>query len=146
MAPHGGPHPRHAAASRWALLASGLHDAGQSEAVHLHVVNNGFMFILDHTVDEQAVGDTCDVYVQTELGAGNWTDVVHFAQHLGNQGAERRQAKVVAGGAMIEFDNATPLVAGAVRHALGDRWRVNTVITDASGNAAFTFSVTAIPV
>ena len=146
MALAGGPHPRHAAASRWELLASGLHDAGPTAAVHLQVPNNGFVFILDHTVDEQLVTDTCDVYIQTELDGANWTDVVHFAQHVGNQGAERRIAKVLTSGAMIEFDQTAPLVAGAVRHAFGDRWRVNIAITDASGAAAFTFSVMAIPV
>jgi len=146
MALAGGPHHQHAAYSRVELLASAAHDAGATEAVRLAVPENGFVFILDHTVDEQLVTDTCDVYIQTLLDGTNWTDVVHFAQHVGNQGAERRLAKVLTGGAMIEFDQATALVAGAVRHATGDDWRVNIEITDASGAAEFTFSVMAIPV
>ena len=146
MALAGGPHHQHSAYSRVELLASGLHDAGPTAAVRLPVPENGLVFVLDHTIDEQAVGDTCDVYIQTLLDGTNWTDVVHFAQHLGNQGAERRLAKVLTAGAMIEFDQAAALVAGAVRHATGDDWRVNVEITDASGAAAFTFSVMAIPV
>ncbi len=146
MAHAGGPQHQHAAYSRVELLASAVHDAGATAAVRLAVPENGFIFILDHTADEQLVTDTCDVYIQTLLDGTNWTDVVHFAQHVGNQGDERRLAKVLTGGAMIEFDQTAALVAGAVRHATGDDWRVNIVITDASGAAAFTFSVMAIPV
>ena len=147
----GGAAQTHVAYSARPLAASAANTVTANlAAARFSVPPNGFIFVLDHTVDESTVLDTCDVYVQTMLdgtrAAGNWTDVVHFAQHLGNQGAERRIAKVLAAGVMLEFDQTTLLAAGAVRHALGDNWRVRVEITDNSGAAAFTFSVMAIPV
>ncbi len=142
----GGPHPQHAAYSRIELLASAVHDAGATAAVRLQVPNNGFVFTVDHTADEQTAADTCDVYIQTLVDGTNWLDVVHFTQHLGNQGVERRSAKILTSANVAEFDHTAALAAGAVRHITGDDWRCNIVITDTSGAAAFTFSVMAIPV
>ena len=130
------------------LLASGARTASDASAlVKLARAPSGFAFILDITVDEQVAADTLDVYIQTKLDGTNWVDVVHFTQWLGNGAAapQRYIAKVTAGGACPHFDPTTALPATSVRNLMGDDWRVNYVIVDTSGNASFTFSVTAIP-
>lgn len=101
-------------------------------------------FQLDVTVAATDVGDTLDVYVQTTIDGTNWVDIVHFTQVLGNGGAKRFFSKISASLALTEFENATALGAAAVRHIVGDRYRVRWAITDAStDNASFTFGVTA---
>lgn len=145
MAPAGGPAHAHAAYNVLTIAASNTYDAGATTPKRLQVPENGFVFVLDITADEETVLDTLDVTVQTMLDGANWTDVAHFAQHLGNQGAERRLTKILTGGGMLEFDQTTALVAGQVRHAWGDQWRIWVAITDNSTNASFTFSVVAIP-
>jgi len=86
---------------------------GASAEYYLPRPQNGMVFVLDHTVDESTVLDTLDVYVQARIdpAGANWLDVGRFAQHVGNQGAERRILQLVAGLAVPEFDYATALLA-----------------------------------
>lgn len=128
------------------LLDSGARTATSTgtDAVYLPYAP-AFGFVLDVTAAATDVGDTLDVYVQTLIG-GNWVDVVHFTQVLGNGGAKRYFSKIVADLATAEFENGTSLSAAAVRNFLGDAYRVRYAITDAgTANASWTFSVTAIP-
>lgn len=130
-----------------ALLASTIQatpatDTG--DAVRLPGMVNGFAFILDVTAAVTDAADTLDVKVQTTLGGAYWVDVVHFTQVLGNGGALKHVAKILAGAAESMFADAV-LAAGSVRNLLGDQWRVTWTTVDADADASFTFSVTAIP-
>lgn len=129
------------------LLASGLRSATSTgeAAVRLAGMVRAFSVTLDVTVDEEDNSDTLDVFVQTKLDGTNWTDVVHFEQHVGDDGVKRYIEKVAAGPAFAGFEVGTALGAGEVRDLVGDEWRVRFDITDGSGNAAFTFAVTACP-
>lgn len=129
------------------LLASGaktVTSTGEAP-VRLQSMIRGIAFTLDVTVDEETVDDLLDVFVQTRLDRSNWTDVVHFPQHLGNAGVKRYIEKVVATPAVAGFEVGTALGAGAVRDLIGDAWRVRFVIDDDSASASFTFAVTACP-
>lgn len=131
------------------LVASAARTAdGTSTAVRLPGVDvSGIAFVMDLTNAATDAGDTLNIFVQTKIDGTNWVDVCHFTEILGN-GLDtlRFVAKVSAGEPLTMFENATALAAAAVRHLLGDEWRVRWAIVD-SGNAnqTFTFSVTAIP-
>ncbi len=129
------------------LLASAARTAatGTGSAVRLAGMVNALVFSMDVTVDESTAADKLDVYVQTMLDGTNYVDVVRFTQHAGNAGAKRYYAKIAANVALTEFENATGLGAAANRALLGDEWLVRWVITDDSGSASYTFSVTACP-
>jgi len=128
------------------LLASGLRELSDSgDSVRLPGMVQAFVFRLDVTVDESAVGDKLDVYVQTMEDGTNWVDVVHFVQHAGNAGAHRYYHKLEVPTACVEFENGTALAAAAGRDLFGDEWRVRWAIIDGSKSAAFTFSVTVCP-
>ena len=102
-------------------------------------------FVLDVTIPVASdVGDTLDVKVQTMIDGTNWVDVVHFTQVLGNGGAKRFVAKIMASTAEALFADAV-IAAGTVRHLLGDEWRINYVQVDADSNASFVFTVKACP-
>ena len=130
-----------------ALLASAARTAatGEGDSTRLAYQVNGFAFTLDVTVDESTAADKLNVYVQTKLDGTNWTDVVHFTEHLGNAGAKRYITKIVAQIAQAEFEVGTPLGAAGIRNLFGDEWRVRWAITNGSQSASFTFSVTACP-
>ena len=115
-----------------------------AEDIRLTQVRNGIIFTLDHTVDESTALDTLDVYVQTLINGTNWLDIGRFARHVGDQGAERRVMKIVANLAVPEFDVATALAESETRHIFGDAYRIRYAITDNSGAAAFTFTVSAL--
>lgn len=106
---------------------------------------NGLVFTLDVTADESSALDKLNVFVQTMLDGTNWTDVVAFTQHLGSDGAKRYIGKLSASLGQTMFEAGTALAAGQKRDLIGDRWRVRYVIVDASGSAAFTFTVHACP-
>lgn len=103
-----------------------------------------YAFCLDVTAAATDVGDTLDVFVQTLIG-GQWVDVVHFTQVLGNGGAKRYFAKVSAGLAETMFENGSALAAGSVRHLCGDAWRGRYVFVDANANGSMTFQLSATP-
>jgi hypothetical protein len=129
-----------------ALLASAARTATSTgEAVRLPGTVSAIAFTLDVTVDESTAADTLDVYIQTKLDGTNWTDVVHFPQHVGNAGAKRYIAKITAVPTLAGFEVGTALGAGEVRDLLGDDWLVRFDVTDDSGSASFTFSVVACP-
>lgn len=107
---------------------------------------NAVTFVLDVSAAATDAGDTLDVKVQTKLDGTNWIDVVHFTQCVGDGGAKRHVAKIMADTAQAMFADGAALGAGNIRHLLGDEWRVNYVQVDAAADtASFTFSVTAIP-
>jgi len=112
----------------------------------LEKIATALAFVLDVTVDEQTSADKLDVYIQTKLDAVNWVDVQRFTQHDGNLAAKRYFAKITAQAALTEFENAAALSEASKRDLLGLEFRARWVITDDSGNASFTFSVTAIPI
>jgi hypothetical protein len=95
--------------------------------------------VLDVTAASAAGTDTLDVYIQAYVG-GQWVDVVHFTQVLGDGGTKRFFAKISAPEPQAMFENATALAAGAVRHLVSDSYRVRWVI---AGTGSFTFSVKA---
>lgn len=104
-------------------------------------------FILDLTAAATDVGDTLDVYVQTDVNDVDFVDVAHFTQCLGNGGAKQRYLKIGRNTAQTAFGAADVLTAGNKRDMFGRRWRVRWVIVDAgAANASFTFSVKAVPI
>lgn len=135
------------------LMASAAHDTGEDwladgtgDSHRLPYQVNAFCFTLDVTAAESILGDTLAVYIQTKLDGSNWTDVARFAAVTGNGGAVRRIIRHTAQIATAEFEVGTGLAAAAVRNLHGDEWRVRWHIErGCSVSAAFTFSVTAIP-
>ncbi len=129
-----------------------LHASGAETATGNGTIDDGQLpgridalaAVLDITADEQAADDTFDCFVQTKLDGTNWLDVIHFEQHLGNAGAARYVAKIVAPGAVGAFDVSDTLASGSVRHLLGTVWRCRWVIVNGTA-AEFTFTVTIIP-
>ena len=104
------------------------------------------LFMLDLLAAATEVGDTLNLFVQTLIG-GQWVDVVHFTEILGNGSTKRFFAKIDASLAEAMFENASALAAGSVRNLIGDQWRARYVIVDAGGaNASFTFTLAAMPV
>lgn len=104
-----------------------------------------YLFVLDVTAAADETADTLDVYIQTKIGE-NWFDAVHFTQVLGDGGAVRHVAKVLAGAEQAMYEVGTALAAGSVRHLCGDQWRVRYAIADSGdADASFTFSVDAVP-
>lgn len=129
------------------LLASAARTATSTGEAAVRLPRaDAYAFTLVVTAAATDAGDTLDVFVQTKLDGTNWTDVVAFTQVLGNGGAKRYIAKVVAALAQDDFEVGSALSAGEVRHLIGDEWRVRFAIADVStDDASFTFSVSAIP-
>lgn len=127
------------------LLASAARiETGTGSAVANLGEFRALVLQFDVTAAATAAGDTLDVYVQTTIDGTNWVDIHHFTQVLGNGGAKRYFAKVVAEAALTEFENATALGAAANRAIVGNQYRVRWVVVDATtDDASFTFSVTA---
>jgi hypothetical protein len=100
--------------------------------------------VLDVSAAATDAGDLLDVKVQTMLDGTNWVDVAYFTQVLGNGGAKRFVAKLVAGVAEAYFADAV-LTAGNIRNLLGDEWRINYIQVDGDSDATFTFTVKACP-
>jgi hypothetical protein len=118
---------------------------GTGEAVLTMEGFSSLTFQLDLTSAATESGDTLDVFVQTPADGTNWIDIVHFTQALGNGGAKRFIAKIVADAALTEFEAGTALGAAASRAIFGDQYRVRWAITDSgTANASFTFSVVAV--
>lgn len=104
------------------------------------------VFVFNLTDAKTDAVDTLDVFVQTKLGSEAWYDIVHFTQILGNgDDTVTYVAKVTCALATAEYEIATDLGAAAVRNLLGREFRVRWAITDADGDASFTFSVVAVP-
>jgi hypothetical protein len=125
--------------------AAGAANGTTTTAVKLPGMVRGFVFVLDVTAAATDAADTLDVAVQTLLDGTNYVDVVAFTQCLGNGGAKRYAAKVLAGDSQNMFEASAALAAGTVRNIVGDAWRVKYTQVDADNNASFTFSVKALP-
>lgn len=98
-------------------------------------------FTLDVTAAATDAIDTLNVFVQTQLPSGEWLDIVHFTEVLGNGGAKTHVGKVFANVAETMFETGAALAEGAVRNILGEHYRVRYAIVDADSDASFTFSV-----
>lgn len=121
--------------------AGAVNTAGSK--VYLPRPQNALVLILDVTAAATDAADTLDVTVETLID-GDWIDVCSFTQCLGNGGAKRHIAKIVAGVAEAMFADGA-LAAGSIKNLFGDAWRVAYVQADADTDAAFTFNVTATP-
>lgn len=86
--------------------------------------------------------DALDVFVQTTIDGTNWIDIAHFSQVAGNDSPSTRVLKVSMLDALTEFEASASLAAGNVRSIFGAQYRARWEITDNTGNASFTFSVT----
>lgn len=132
------------------LLAAGtIATAGTAYSAAMTIKDpvGGLVLELDVTAAAAASGDTMDVTVQTLMDGTNWIDVCHFTQLLGNGGAKRYLAKISATEPQAMFEVATALTAGNVRHLIGDRWRVQTVLVDGGAHGqSFTLAVYATPI
>ncbi len=121
---------------------TGINASGNGSTVNLPRPISCIIFELDLTAIATLVGDTLDVVIQTQidsqLATPNWVDVVHFTQALGNGGAKRFFAKLVAPVAEAMFENGTALAAGSIRNILGDVWRVKYTV---GGSAVASFTV-----
>lgn len=96
---------------------------------------------LDVTAGGADSSDKLNVYIQVMLKSGDWIDVMHFTEVLGDAPAKRHVCKIAAAVAETTFEASASLASGAVRNILTDRWRCRWAVTN--GNAAtFTFSVT----
>ena len=75
--------------------------------------------------------------------SGDWVDIVHFTQAVGNGGTKRYFAKLASCLAETMFENASTLSAGSVRQLMSDAYRVRWTI---GNSGVFTFSVTMVAV
>lgn len=105
-------------------------------------------FVLTLSNAATDVDDTLDVFIQAYVG-GQWIDVVHFGQILGN-GADSivSVAKIVASEPQAQFLTSSALAASAVRHLLSSKYRARWDVVDsngaggaADGDVSFTFSI-----
>jgi hypothetical protein len=109
-------------------------------AVYIPAIKSGLVAVLDVTAAGTLVGDTLDVYLQTEVNS-SWYDVIRFTQVLGNGGAKKFVHKIIGEAATVEYETGTGLAAAADRDLFGDSWRTRYVVTNGGGTHAFTFSV-----
>ncbi len=128
------------------LLASAAKTAtGTSTGVPIPGMGNAVVFTLDVTAVATDAGDTLDVAIQTKVDGTNWVDACAFTQILGNGIAVRLTMKVLADAAEGIYVSGASLAADAVRHVIGDEWRVSWAIVDSGdANQSFTFSATAM--
>lgn len=84
-------------------------------------------------------GDTLDVFIDCSPDGGTtWTNIIHFAQILGNGGAKTFVARTPAAPAGSIVDATADLVAAATPLAFGgDRLRVCATLVNGSGSASF---------
>lgn len=130
-----------------ALAGSAARTAdGNGGTIAVNAWETGYVFELDVTAAQTDATDTLDCFIQVMIDDANWIDVVHFTQVLGNGGAKRHVAKVVAGGALSTFEVASALAAGAERAILSDKLRARWVIVGGVGDGSFTFSVWGYPI
>lgn len=110
---------------------------------------NALGFFLDITAAAADTGDKLDITVQTRLGNNVYVDVLHFGQILGDAtpGVGTRLFGMITTGTGVTtpFGAGVALAPNAVRHLIGDDWRVKTNVVDTGANAAFTFAVYVIP-
>jgi hypothetical protein len=146
------PGPAHTPGNPVVLLASAqrlVTTGTNSTPVDFHLPDgtspHAMQFELDLTAAATDAADTLDVQVQTSLDDVNFINVCHFTQCLGNGGAKRHVAKILAAAAETMFEGGATLAAGSVRNIIGHQFRVNWVIVDADLDGYFTFSVTAVP-
>ena len=109
-----------------------------------------YAFFLNVTVAITDNVDLLDVFIETTLDGGtSYVEVGHFTQILGNvtEGvASQAYLKLSGAAASAGFlGTLDALAEGAVHNVMGDFWRIRTDIIDADANAAFTFSVHAMP-
>ena len=118
-------------------------------SVRMPLPPNGMVFVLDVTTVATFASDKLDVTVQTRIdnaaAVGTWHDVVQFTQVLGNGGTKQYVEKITSAAIEAGYESGTALAAGTVRNIIGDEWRVQYTLTDASESMSFTFSVTACP-
>lgn len=126
------------------VTSTGAIAGTNTDAVRLPGMVNAMSFVCDVSAAATDAGDTLDIKVQTMIDGTNWVDVIHFTQVLGNGGAKRFVAKIMADTAEALFSDAA-IAAGTIRHLLGDEWRVNYVQVDADANSSFTWTVKACP-
>jgi len=128
-----------------AITTTGAVSSTNTDAVRLPGMVNAIVFVCDVSAAATDAGDTLDIKVQTKIDGTNWVDVIHFTQILGNGGAKRFIAKLLANTAETLFADAVLAAGTTVRHLLGDEWRINYVQVDADANSSFTWKVTACP-
>lgn len=131
--------------ARTALLASATKTSSDTGTIEFQPQSLGFPFYAIGELDVTAGGadssDKLNVYIQAQLKSGDWVDVMHFTEVLGDAPAKRHVCKIASGLAETTFEASAALASGAVRNILSDRWRCRWAVT--SGNApTFTFSVT----
>jgi len=112
------------------------------------VATNGaaHIVVLDITNKATDSNDTLDVYVDALIGT-LWTNVIHFAQALGNgTDAERQVAVLCPSGGTAPVDCSADAAVNTVRGwGAGSQLRARWVIVDGGSDAdqTFTFSVLA---
>ncbi len=127
------------------VTSAGAVASTNTDSVRLPGMVNALSFVCDVSAAAADAGDTLDIKVQTKIDGTNWVDVIHFTQILGNGGAKRFVAKLIANTAETLFLDAALAAGTTVRHLLGDEWRVNYVQVDADANSSFTWTVKACP-
>jgi hypothetical protein len=120
-----------------------------SSAVPIYGIRMGMDLVLDVTAAATVAGDTLDVKVQALImgsltSGGQWTDVAHFTQIVGNGGAKREIFKILGSTAVAHYDATAALSAGTQKDTFGDYYRVNYTVVNSSA-PSFTFSVFALP-
>lgn len=128
------------------LLASEARTASETGGyIMMPPDHTAMIFELDVTAAATDGGDTLNIEIYAKMGDNN-VEIVHFAEVLGNGGAKRFYAKIMAQTAEALFGN-TALAAGTtVRHLLSTHYYADATIVDTgTDDASFTFSVIAIP-
>ena len=133
--------------------------AGEASGTSTAVDNLGWVKRLHAVLDVTAVPTggtpTLDVYVQTQMGNGDWQDIAHFTQVVGSttkemlawKGPGATEAGTQAEAAAVTVDNFftnedAALAATTVRLLpLGDSLRVKWVFAAGGSTGDYTFSV-----
>ncbi len=139
-------------------LALAGEDSGDTRDVADAVKNAGWIkngsLVLDVTVVPTGTTNTLDVFVQTKLPNGTWTDLVHFAQvttsevvqfaeigALQAEGPGVLTAATFVKDAMLPVEDATAAVDTVRRMLIGDSLSVKWVFVAGDSSGDYTFSV-----
>ncbi len=128
-----------------AITTTGAIASTNTASVRLPGMVNAIVFVCDVSAAATDTADTLNIKVQTKVDGTNWVDVIHFTEILGDGGAKRFVAKLLANTAETLFADAVLAAGTTVRHLLGDEWRINYVQVDADADSSFTWKVTACP-
>lgn len=101
-------------------------------------------FLLVVTASDTDTIDTLEVYIDTAVDTDAWINIVRFPAVAGDASLPKKYVALINPPAQVPtapVDASADLSTNTVRHFLGSKYRVRTVMTDADADGTFTFGV-----